>query len=260
MRRPGALAVGALVAAMHARFAKARDVKARIVKERVVKERVVKARDFPAAAAITLFATALTATTPLASPGCASTPKSSASDQVLAALPWSVRDGSPVDPFEGARGSLVALVFISTECPIANAMAPDLRELIRHAAERNVAFALVYPSTWQAREELAQHAREFGLDDATDAPHALVADPAHALVARAGATVVPEAALFRRDGEGGGELLYLGRVNDLYVGIGRRRPSVTSHDLRDAIDAALAGRSPSHPFPKAVGCFIESSR
>jgi hypothetical protein len=260
MRRPGALAIGALVAAIHARFAKARDVKARDVNARVVKACVVKARDFPAAAAITLFATALLATTPLASPGCASTPKTSASDHALAARPWSVRDESPIDPLEGTRGSLVALVFISTECPIANAMAPDLRELIRHAAERNVAFALVYPSTWQAREELAQHAREFGLDDATGAPHALVADPAHALVARAGATVVPEAALFRRDGRGGGELLYLGRVNDLYVGIGRRRPSVTSHDLRDAIDTALAGRSPSHPFPKAVGCFIESSR
>lgn len=159
-------------------------------------------------------------------------------------------------PFDGDRNSLVAIVFISHECPIANAMVPELRALAADAAKRGVAFHLVHPSMWVTKEEVARHAQEFALSPDVS----VLVDPTHELVRRAGATVTPEAALFRRDGAGGGELLYLGRVNDLYVGIGRRRPSISSHDLGNAIDAAIAGRAIPQPFPKAVGCFIESPR
>lgn len=174
--------------------------------------------------------------------------------------PQSLFDGTAVRALAGPQGRLVALVFVSTECPIANAMLPDLIEIAKHASERGVAFHLVYPSTWQTREDLLAHAREFGLATATNARNMLLADPSHTLVHLAGVTVVPEAAIFRCDGRGGGELVYRGRVNDLYVGIGRRRPSISSHDLRDAIDTCLAGQPLAQPFPKAVGCFIESSR
>ncbi len=174
--------------------------------------------------------------------------------------PQNLFDGTAVRVLAGPQGQLVALVFVSTECPIANAMLPDLVEIAKHASERGVAFHLVYPSTWQTREDLLAHAREFGLATATNARNMLLADPSHTLVHLAGVTVVPEAAIFRCDGRGGGELVYRGRVNDLYVGIGRRRPSISSHDLRDAIDACLAGQPLAQPFPKAVGCFIESSR
>ncbi|MFM7261428.1 MAG: hypothetical protein ACKO3W_12575 [bacterium] len=174
--------------------------------------------------------------------------------------PIDVADGRSVAPFDGAANSLVAIVFISHECPIANAMAPDLRALSAHAKSNGVEFHLVHPSPWASRDELLRHAREFGYVSDSETSTSVLADPSQSLVARSGATITPEGALFRLDGKGGGELLYLGRVNDLYVGIGRRRPSISSHDLSNAIDAALAGRAIAQPFPKAVGCFIESPR
>jgi hypothetical protein len=193
--------------------------------------------------------------------GCAATgaPKDVATPVAPASM-CSVRDGTALDPFAGEQGSLVALVFISTECPIANAMAPDLRSLCHHCAMSEVDFHPVYPSAWQSREELLAHSREFGLDAGPGPTTAPIADPKHILVERVGATVVPEAVLLRRDGAGGVEVLYRGRVNDLYVGIGRRRPTISSNDLRDAIDAAVAGSPLPPPFPKAVGCFIDSFR
>ena len=156
-------------------------------------------------------------------------------------------------PLDGPPGSLVAVVFISHECPIANAMMPALRELSEHAQRCGVAFHLVHAASWVTAAEVETHAREFGIAPGVS----VLVDPAHDLVARAGATVTPEAVLFRRDGRGGGEILYLGRVNDLYVAVGRRRPAVASHDLRDAIDSASAGSKSAGPHPKAVGCFIE---
>ena len=47
----------------------------------------------------------------------------------------------------------------------------------------------------------------------------------------------PEAAVFAADGS----IKYRGRINDLYVDLGKKRNAATTHDLRDALDAVLAG-------------------
>lgn len=170
------------------------------------------------------------------------------------AVPTTTRlDGTAADPLAGAAGSLVVLVFLSHECPIANAMAPDLRALALSARTRGVDFAAVHANTGVTAGIAATHAREFALEGAME----ILLDPSQRLIRATGATVTPEGAVLRRDGAGGFELLYLGRVNDLYAAIGRRRARPTSDDLADAIDAALAGRSTPQPFPTAVGCFIE---
>ncbi|MFZ9914503.1 MAG: hypothetical protein ACO3IB_04115 [Phycisphaerales bacterium] len=165
-------------------------------------------------------------------------------------------DGRSVDPFAGDQGSLGAMVFVSHECPIANAMAPELARIGAAARTRGVDFYAVHPATWADIETARRHAKEFALEDSMT----VLVDPSQRLAKAVGATVTPEAAVFRRDGFGGFELLYLGRVNDLYAGIGRRRAQTTSNDLADAIDAAVAGRVTPPPYPKAVGCFIELRR
>lgn len=162
-------------------------------------------------------------------------------------------DGASIDPRSGPKDSLAALVFISTECPIANAMAPDLKRLATAAGERGVAVVAIHSDPGTDRDAAARHARDFGLAGEIE----ITLDPTRQIARSVGATVTPEAALIRRDGEGGFELLYLGRVNDLYTGIGRRRARATTHDLADAIDAAAAGRPVAKPFPPAIGCFID---
>lgn len=161
--------------------------------------------------------------------------------------------GAEIDPLVGAEHSLVALVFISHECPIANAMVPDLRAIAAKAKASGVAFFLVHAATWTDDAQLRSHAEDFSLT--TDV--CVLADRGQRLVRATGATITPEAALLRLDGRGGFHLLYLGRVNDLYTGIGRRRASATSNDFEVAIDAARNGMPIHAPSPKAVGCFIE---
>jgi hypothetical protein len=162
-------------------------------------------------------------------------------------------DGSELDPRQGPSGSLAALVFVSIECPIANAMAPDLVALAAAARPRGVEVFAVHADPAVDRESALRHARAFGLEGTLP----VLLDPSQELARTTGATMTPEAALLRRDGTGGFEVVYLGRVNDLYGGIGRRRARATEHDLADAIDAALAGTAPERPFPRPVGCFID---
>jgi hypothetical protein len=53
-----------------------------------------------------------------------------------------------------------------------------------------------------------------------------------------------------------GSIRYSGRIDNFYAALGRPRQRVTEHDLRDALDAVLAGRPVPRPRTDAVGCHI----
>ena len=162
-------------------------------------------------------------------------------------------DGTSVRPFDGAANSLVAFVFVSHECPIANAMMPDIIAIARTAKQHGVRLYAVHSSGWVDLNTVRSHADAFALTPAATVLHDQSQDIARAI----GATITPEAALIRLDGHGGFERLYLGRVNDLYAGIGRRKANPTSNDFADALSAALTDHAIASPQPKAIGCFIE---
>jgi hypothetical protein len=152
-------------------------------------------------------------------------------------------------PFEDSKAKAVALVFILPDCPIANSYAPEWNRLKRSMGSRGVRLFLVQVDPAMTAEEAREHAREYRLE-----PPVLL-DSRHELVKKAGAKKSPEAAVFSP----AGKLLYRGRIDDRYVGLGKRRPEATSHDLYNALEAILAGK-PVPPGAEAVGCFIPEAK
>jgi len=55
---------------------------------------------------------------------------------------------------------------------------------------------------------------------------------------------------------GDGRLVYHGRIDDWYEDFGRARPAPTTHELSEAIEAAIAGKNIAKATAPAVGCFI----
>ena len=53
-----------------------------------------------------------------------------------------------------------------------------------------------------------------------------------------------------------GQVLYRGRIDNVYASLGKRRPAATEHDLRKALDEILDGKPVSTPETKAIGCYI----
>jgi len=51
-------------------------------------------------------------------------------------------------------------------------------------------------------------------------------------------------------------MIYRGRVDDLYVDFGQARAEPTTHDLADAIESTLLGKSVANPRTQAIGCLI----
>jgi hypothetical protein len=153
--------------------------------------------------------------------------------------------GNPVDPLKTAAGRVVVMVFVRTDCPVSNRYAPEIQRLsTAHAGK--VVFWLVYPSKSESAEAIRRHEREYG--------YRLPAlrDPQHVLVQEGQVQITPEVAVF----DAGQHLVYHGRIDNLYEDIGRARSAATTHELEDAIAAALGGKSLAADATHGVGCYI----
>ena len=161
-----------------------------------------------------------------------------------------VRDvhGAAVSPFAPA-GRANVLVFVSSDCPIANGYAPDIQRLCSAYAGRGVACTLIYEDSDIEPPAVQRHLAEFRYRDV----HAVI-DRDRSIAERARATVTPEAVVV----DARGSVRYRGRIDNRYVEIGKARRVVTAHDLQDALDAVLSGKAVANPETTAFGCFIPS--
>jgi hypothetical protein len=156
-------------------------------------------------------------------------------------------DGHALTLLAPAAHQFDLLLFVATDCPISNRYAPEIARICSDYRDRGLRCVLVYPDAAVDPSAIASHRREYGLSGTGPA----VIDRDHALVRAAGPRVTPEAALYSSSGR-----VYRGRIDDLYVDVGRSRRQASQHDLRIRIEAALAGRTIAPAETEAVGCFI----
>jgi hypothetical protein len=141
------------------------------------------------------------------------------------------------------------LLFIRSDCPISNRYAPELEKLYKRYSPSGMEFLLVYPESGLTAAAMKQHGREYGYSIPA------VLDPDHRYVTLAKAGVTPEAAVFVKS-----RLVYLGRIDDRYVDIGKTKAQPEHRDLDEELSAILAGRVPPFHQTKSVGCVIEDLR
>jgi thiol-disulfide isomerase/thioredoxin len=144
---------------------------------------------------------------------------------------------------------LVVLVFVSSECPVSNKLAPEIEHLSHKFSTNDVSFNVVYPNASDTAEKISEHRHDYHLTGN------FLRDAKHELVRAAGVTITPEAAVF----DANRDLVYRGRINDRFLALGKDRPQATQHDLEDAIKSLLAGKKPKHARIEAIGCFIQDA-
>jgi hypothetical protein len=154
-------------------------------------------------------------------------------------------DGKPANPFDAASGKIVVLVFIRRDCPVSSRYAPVIQQ-ISAQHERDASFWLVFPDKAETPQTIHNYLREY----AYRLP--ALRDPEHALVKLAQVQITPEVAVFNRSHQ----LLYDGRIDNWYRDLGRSRPAPTTHELADAIQAALGDKIPAANQVRGVGCYI----
>jgi hypothetical protein len=142
--------------------------------------------------------------------------------------------------FASAPGKVIVLVFVRRDCPISGRYVPTIQR-ISAEHRRNTQFYLVFPDKWESLSEIHRYLDEFHYSIPA------LRDPEHVLTKQARAQITPEAAVFNAKGV----LVY-----NLYQSFGRARPAPTTHELEDAINAAVDGRVPSAEEVPGVGCYI----
>jgi hypothetical protein len=158
-------------------------------------------------------------------------------------------DNRMVDPLQAVPGTKATVfVFISTECPISNRYAPEVRRLSESFGSRGIRFQLIYPNRSDTPQMIRDHLRSFGYNMGA------LRDSDHVLARFVHATVTPEAVVLS-----GTRVVYRGRIDDRYVDVGLERPEPGERDLDNALTAVLAGRPVERPATEAVGCFIADS-
>jgi len=154
-------------------------------------------------------------------------------------------DGHTVDPLATDSSKIVVLVFVRSDCPVSSRYAPAIQKIGKRYADR-ASFWLVFPDKSESAQTIRTYLDEYG--------YRLPAlrDPARALVKLGHVQITPEVAVFDRSHR----LIYDGRIDDWYVDLGRARPAPMTHELDDAIRAALGGSSVAKSEVRGVGCYI----
>lgn len=159
---------------------------------------------------------------------------------------WKDIDGEAFQVRRSKEAKFTVVVFVSTDCPVANAFQPALRDIQSKYKDKHVQFFQVHPTARTTTEKAKKHKKEFRIE----AP--VVLDPELKIARLLKAKVTPEAFLIDESGK----VLYRGRINDLYVGFGKKRRKPRTHDLSDAIENAIAGEPIAVTETKAIGCLI----
>jgi hypothetical protein len=154
--------------------------------------------------------------------------------------------GHALDPLDATDAKAIVFIFISTDCPISNRYAPEIRRVEEEFTRSGVRFWLVYADADTSSDAIRKHIKEYRL------PQQALRDPRHTLVRLGQARVTPEGAVFLP----GGRLVYHGRIDNRYADLGKERPEATQHDLEEVLKAIVQGKPLPYSTAKAVGCYI----
>jgi peroxiredoxin len=140
------------------------------------------------------------------------------------------------------KRKFTVVMFIATQCPISNAYNERMVALDKDYASKDVAFVGINSNKQESIDEIKEHSAKHGFTfDVLKDWNNVVADAY-------GAQFTPE--IFVLDGKG--ILRYHGRIDD-----SRNPDNITTHDLRETLDALLAGKAAPRPETKAFGCTIK---
>ena len=154
-------------------------------------------------------------------------------------------DGRAVNPFAQSSGKVVVLVFVRRDCPVSGRYAPTIQQISKRYADK-ASFWLVYPDRSETAQSIRKSVAEYGYQ------LPVLRDPQRELVKLARVQITPEVAVFDRNRH----LVYDGRIDDWYMDLSRARPAATTHELEDAIQAAMSGGAVARNEVRGVGCYI----
>jgi peroxiredoxin len=153
-------------------------------------------------------------------------------------------DGKPFSLADAEKSNAyVVLMFIATQCPYSNGYNDRMRDMAAAYMKKGVLFVGINSNNTESVDETAAHAKQHGFG------FPVLKDPGNKIADLYDARRTPEVYVIGKDGK----LLYHGRIDDN----SNDAAKVSSPDLKNALDALLAGQPVAKAETKAFGCTIK---
>ena len=199
-----------------------------------------------------LYTFALLCAIALAAAAAPTAPTASAADETKASgpsigavieefkLPDADGKEHTLSSLKGKNGAV--LIFVSVQCPVSNAYNERMEKLAREYKAKGVNVVGINSNVAETAEAVKQHAAEKGFT------FTVLKDAGNKLADRLDAQVTPEAYFL----DASNKLVYRGRIDN-----SRNGDSISSTELRDALEATLAGKPVAKTEARAFGCSIK---
>lgn len=161
-------------------------------------------------------------------------------------LPGTDGDTYALESFDDSQ--VLVVMFICNHCPYVKAVRQRLVDLANDKSDESVAFVAIssndpvdYPAdSFERMRDVAEEC---------DFPFPYLFDETQTVARNYGAVCTPDFFVF----DDSRALRYRGRLDDNW----KEPDEVTQRDLRDAIDALLAGKTPDEEQVPSMGCSIK---
>ena len=132
------------------------------------------------------------------------------------------------------------------DCIICQSYSPKLNS--PYSEYRNdIEFVGVFPNFTSKPEKIEAFKEKFGITFKTRT------DYWKKLVNKFEIKVTPEVVIYNEETD---NILYRGRIDNEFFGLGKRRKVVTTDELSDILQSLVSGDPGPYPFTEAIGCFI----
>lgn len=145
-----------------------------------------------------------------------------------------------LNSLKGKNGAVI--IFIATRCPVSNGYNDRMEKLAEDYQSKGINVIGINSNSTEPASEVKSHAAEKHLT------FAILKDDGNKVADRFGANHTPEAYVI----DASGKLVYHGRIDN-----SQNTANITSNDLRDALDAVLAGKPIQKTTSVAFGCSIK---
>lgn len=145
-----------------------------------------------------------------------------------------------LNSLKGKNGSV--LIFVATKCPVSNAYNERMEKLAQDYKARGINVIGINSNVAETAEAVKTHAA------ANNLTFAILKDAGNKIADKLGASVTPEAYFL----DANNKLVYRGRIDNA-----KDASQVNSSELRDAIEALLAGKPVAKTTASAFGCTIK---
>ena len=140
----------------------------------------------------------------------------------------------------GKKGAVI--IFVATKCPVSNAYNDRMEKVYEDYQAKGINIIGINANSTEPAAEVKSHAAQKGLK------FAILKDDGNKIADRLGANHTPEAYVI----DASGKLVYHGRIDNA-----QNTANITSNDLRDTLDAILAGKPVAKTTSMAFGCSIK---